>query len=65
MSAEHRRPNGKLEIGYFCFNCGMPCGLYGHIRGDEFTCVANPRLVKQVIAANPPVGVKPRYVLSV
>ncbi len=56
MPTEHYRPNGKLAQGYFCLNCGQPCGLTGHIN-----CTEDDILVKQVMAANPRQG-KPRFI---
>lgn len=59
---EHRRPNGDLSPGYFCCNCGgAGMSSYGHFR---VKCLTNSKLVKALNAANPPRGVKPRYILD-
>ncbi len=53
----YRTPEGKLQHGYFCPNCGLPCGMYGHMSG----CEQNKDLVDKLRLANPPEGVKARY----
>lgn len=59
----HFRPNGSLSSGYFCSNCGLNTNMYGTGHGPE-KCTSNPKLVKQLNAANPPLGVKPRFVIT-
>ncbi len=61
MAMEHRRPNGGLSPYYSCARCGETgMNMYGTGHGPG-KCKPNPELVKQVQAANPPLGVKPRY----
>ena len=62
MGMEHYRPNGGLSQGYFCSRCGAAgMNMYGTGHG-EGKCEPNPELVKQLQAANPAPGVKPKFV---
>lgn len=61
---EHRRPNGNLAQGGFCCTCGASgMSMYGHYFLKP-ACTPNPTLVRQLNAANPEPGVKPRYVIE-
>ncbi len=68
---EHRYIDGTLRHGYYCMNCGDAVSLYGHFylfaikRGPDpffWKCTSNPTLVEQLKRANPPPGIKPRYI---
>lgn len=49
---EHLRENGSLSDGYYCSNCGQPCGMMGHYRANTFDCIANPTLVTKLDEVN-------------
>lgn len=63
MPMEHYRPNGDLSQGYFCENCGQPCGMYGHLnmKDNQFNCDQNVDIVRQLHKANPPRDTKPHF----
>jgi hypothetical protein len=48
MPMEHLRENGELSQGYFCSQCGQPCGMYGHDNG----CKSDKALVKKLTRIN-------------
>ena len=51
MPAEYNLPNGGLAQGYFCYNCGKTCNMYGTGHGPG-KCEPNPEYVKALIKAN-------------
>lgn len=44
MPAEYNTPKG-LAQGYFCYNCGQSCNMYGTGHGPG-KCEPNPEYVK-------------------